>query len=487
MPISERGREKLQSSPDNGIASSDKKKRGSIFRRASLSRKKNKEEVSKRPKSRERNLADAVDMCPKTPEDSKKKSSSLPRETKSSFMRDRKSKRESGRRKTLDLDSKSESVKFISLKESVARSSCEKLALPEIVGTTIKEIEKRGICEKEIYRVPAPKIDVMKILKMYEEMDVFDLSKIDIHIVAASLKIFVGKLQENLLDCMHDQLEDLVKDQDTFVEKTKILIESKIFPSENYNICSWLFTHLMNIVQSAQNSQSIDSLSPIWVPNLKISKPLFTNMVNFAQDLFGKIDLNPGRTIIRWKDSSTNLALPESVTLEWLKEETDCQEKILSKLHSLENPDSHSEERMWEVQRIKTALKRKQKQIRKEQQEKDAEEMENLLLEERKALIAQEELIKMQNHLRKKLELEKAKLEVLRAQEPVDQVSSHESEGEDELDREQLRELCDQLVQENERLEKENEKIIENINEERQLLVEANIAYRVKNEIQNRA
>ena len=160
-------------------------------------------------------------------------------------MRDRKSKRESGRRKTLDLDSKSESVKFISLKESVARSSCEKLALPEIVGTTIKEIEKRGICEKEIYRVPAPKIDVMKILKMYEEMDVVDLSKIDIHIVAASLKslfflgnnrlnffqVFVGKLQENLLDCMHDQLEDLVKDQDTFVEKTKILIESKIFPT----------------------------------------------------------------------------------------------------------------------------------------------------------------------------------------------------------------------------------------------------------------
>ena len=93
----------------------------------------------------------------------------------------------------------------------------------------------------------------------------------------------------------------------------------------------------------------------------------------------------------------------------------------------------------------------------------------------------------MQNRLRKKLELEKAKLEVLRAQEPVDQVSSQESEAEDELDREQLRELCDQLVQENERLEKENEKIIENINEERQLLVEANIAYRVKNEIQNRA
>lgn len=82
------------------------------------------------------------------------------------------------------------------------------------------------------------------------------------------------------------------------------------------------------------------------------------------------------------------------MTLEWLKEETDCQEKILSKLHSLEKPDSHSEERMWEVQRIKTALKRKQKQMKKENEEKEAEEMKFLLLEEKKALIAQEELIK---------------------------------------------------------------------------------------------
>lgn len=90
-------------------------------------------------------------------------------------------------------------------------------------------------------------------------------------------------------------------------------ISTNIFLKENYNICSWLFTHLRNVVQSVQNSQTIDSLSPIWVPNLKVSKPLFTNLVNFAHDLFGNIDLDPGRIIIRWKDSSTNLALPESI------------------------------------------------------------------------------------------------------------------------------------------------------------------------------
>jgi hypothetical protein len=43
---------------------------------------------------------------------------------------------------------------------------------------------------------------------------------------------------------MHDQLEDLVKDQDTFVEKTKILIESKIFPS-----VSW-FNNYINLYVS---------------------------------------------------------------------------------------------------------------------------------------------------------------------------------------------------------------------------------------------
>lgn len=56
------------------------------------------------------------------------------------------------------------------------------------------------------------------------------------------------------------------------------------------------------------------------------------------------------------------------------------------------------EERMWEVQRIKTALKRKQKQLRKDKEEqcrKEKEEMDQLLREEQRAIIEQEELLRL--------------------------------------------------------------------------------------------
>ena len=57
---------------------------------------------------------------------------------------------------------------------------------------------------------------------------------------------------------------------------------------------------------------------------------------------------------------------------------------------------------MWEVQRIKTALKRKQKQLRKDkenQDRKEQEEMEQLLNEEKRAIIEQEELLRFIHYI----------------------------------------------------------------------------------------
>ena len=67
------------------------------------------------------------------------------------------------------------------------------------------------------------------------------------------------------------------------------------------------------------------------------------------------------------------------------------------------------EERMWEVQRIKTALKRKQKQLRKDkenQDRKEQEEMEQLLNEEKRAIIEQEELLRLFYYIFKSLSLD---------------------------------------------------------------------------------
>ena len=64
---------------------------------------------------------------------------------------------------------------------------------------------------------------------------------------------------------------------------------------------------------------------------------------------------------------------------------------------------------MWEVQRIKTALKRKQKQLRKDkenQDRKEQEEMEQLLNEEKRAIIEQEELLRLFYYIFKSLSLD---------------------------------------------------------------------------------
>lgn len=66
-------------------------------------------------------------------------------------------------------------------------------------------------------------------------------------------------------------------------------------------------------------------------------------------------------------------------------------------MHKLEHPDKHSEERMWEVQRIKTALKRKKKHLKKEQEKCikiEKEELENLIKQETRAIVEQEELLR---------------------------------------------------------------------------------------------
>lgn len=168
MHEKDRGREKQVTSPDG-----DKKKRGSLFRRPSLSRKKTKEENSvRRAKSRDR--ADNTEYCNfpfqicsisyitisvSQELTDKKKSSSLPRDSKSPFGRvAAKSKtKDTNRRKTLDLDTKN-TTSILPLDEVVKRAGCYNIELPEVVLVTIVEIELRGLQTEDIYKSNTPKV-----------------------------------------------------------------------------------------------------------------------------------------------------------------------------------------------------------------------------------------------------------------------------------------------------------------------------------------
>ena len=65
---------------------------------------------------------------------------------------------------------------------------------------------------------------------------------------------------------------------------------------------------------------------------------------------------------------------------------------LFPKLTILEKQDEYSDHRLWEVQRILTALKRKQRNLVKmksEKEKKEQEELQKLIEEEKYALIEQ--------------------------------------------------------------------------------------------------
>lgn len=470
----DRGREKQIQSPD-----SDKKKRGSLFRRPSLSRRKAKDENStRRAKSRDR----AEHNTEQLPVDlaDKKKSSSLPRDSKSPFSRGSKSKnKDANRRKTLDLDSKS-ATSILPLNELMKRTGSYNNDIPEIVLVTITEIESRGLNAEEIYKINAPKADIAKIIAAFDKLEEVDISHTEINTVAGALKGFLRALPGSIFDCIHDRLEECVKDMESFVTRSNKLFESPLFPRHNFHICSWLFCHLANVAaQHEKNKMSDEALSLVWCPILSVTKELFVNLIKFSSQFFGTVAFDRGRQVLRWMDSSAELKIPSDANEEWLEEEITSQEVVLAKLHNLENPDKQCEERMWEVQRIKTALKRKHKQIRKQREEqnrKEEEELKTMLKEEQRAIIEQEELLRMQQELRLRLEEEKSKVENLRSKLPMVEKSKVNSIN---IDEDELTVILDELVKENARLESENAELVSRINEERESLLTARIEHRI--------
>lgn len=123
-------------------------------------------------------------------------------------------------------------------------------------------------------------------------------------------------LPGSIFDCVHDRLEECVKDMETFVSKSNKLFESPLFPRHNFHICSWLFVHLSNVAANAEkNKMNEDSLAAIWCPILSITKELFDVLIRFSAQFFGTLALDRGRSILRWKDSAAELKIPTGKVL----------------------------------------------------------------------------------------------------------------------------------------------------------------------------
>ena len=155
-----------------------------------------------------------------------------------------------------------------------ASAKKEKRAVPFIVTSCIREVERRGISEVGIYRVSGSAADVGRLKRAYEtnpyEAEQL-LKECDIHSVAGTLKLFLRDLPESLFTSpVYRRMFDAYHEQDH--EKRKHLylsLFSQIPQSPNQACIVFLIEHMVRVSQfEHQNKMSLHNLATVFGPTI---------------------------------------------------------------------------------------------------------------------------------------------------------------------------------------------------------------------------
>uniref|UniRef100_A0A8C4IXP5 RalA binding protein 1 n=1 Tax=Dicentrarchus labrax TaxID=13489 RepID=A0A8C4IXP5_DICLA len=400
------------------------------------------------------------------------------------------------------------------LAEAVKRTALyDGIQLPAVFRECVDYIENYGMKCEGIYRVSGMKSKVDELKAAYDREECPCLEEYDPHTVASLLKQYLRELPENLLGReLVQRFEDACGRQ---VEAEKVTEFQRLLaevPAESRLILSWVVTHMDHvIVREADTKMNIQNISIVLNPTIQIGNRVLYMFFTHVRELFGDVVLKPVVRPLRWSNMATMPALPE--TQESIKEEIRRQEFLLNCLHrdlQAGVKDLSKEERLWEVQRILTALKRKLREakrqecetkiaqeiaslskedVSKEEMTENEEEVINLLLaQENEILTEQEELISLEQVLRRQIATEKEEIERLRAEiadiqsrqqgrsETEEYSSDSESESEDE---EELQMILEDLQKQNEELENKNTHLNQAIHEEQEAILELRVQLRL--------
>ncbi|KAM6919352.1 ralA-binding protein 1 [Xenentodon cancila] len=399
------------------------------------------------------------------------------------------------------------------LAEAVKRTALyDGIQLPAIFRECLDYIENYGMKCEGIYRVSGMKSKVDELKAAYDREECPCLEEYDPHTVASLLKQYLRELPENLLGSLVQRFEDACGRQ---VEAEKVTefqrLLAEVSPQSRL-LLSWLITHMDHvIVREADTKMNIQNISIVLNPTIQIGNRVLYIFFTHVKELFGDVVLKPVVRPLRWSNMATMPALPE--TQENIKEEIRRQEFLLNCLHrdlQAGVKDLSKEERLWEVQRILTALKRKLREakrqeceskiaqeiaslskedVSKEEMTENEEEVINLLLaQENEILTEQEELISLEQVLRRQIATEKEEIERLRGEiadiqsrqqgrsETEEYSSDSESESEDE---EELQMILEDLQKQNEELENKNTHLNQAIHEEQEAILELRVQLRL--------
>uniref|UniRef100_A0A3P8ZM64 Rho-GAP domain-containing protein n=1 Tax=Esox lucius TaxID=8010 RepID=A0A3P8ZM64_ESOLU len=396
------------------------------------------------------------------------------------------------------------------LAEAVKRTALyDGIQLPAVFRECVDYIESYGMKCEGIYRVSGMKSKVDELKAAYDREECPCLEEYDPHTVASLLKQYLRELPENLLGRdLAQRFEDACSRQsevDKMTEFQRLLTE--VAPGSRL-LLSWLVTHMDHVItRETDTKMNIQNISIVLNPTVQIGNRVLYVFFTHVRELFGEVYLRPVSRPLRWSNMATMPALPE--TQDSIKEEIRRQEFLLNCLHrdlQAGIKDLSKEERLWEVQRILTALKRKLREakrqeceskiaqeiaslskedVSKEEMTENEEEVVNILLaQENEILTEQEELISLEQVLRRQIATEKEEIERLRAEiadiqsrqqgrsETEEYSSDSESESEDE---EELQMILEDLQKQNEELENKNTHLNQAIHEEQEAILELRV------------
>ncbi|XP_041487785.1 ralA-binding protein 1 [Microtus oregoni] len=385
--------------------------------------------------------------------------------------------------------------------------------LPAVFRECIDYMEKHGMKCEGIYRVSGIKSKVDELKAAYDREESPNLEEYEPNTVASLLKQYLRDLPENLLTKELMPRFEEACGRTTEMEKVQEFQRLlKELPECNHLLISWLIVHMDHVIaKELETKMNIQNISIVLSPTVQISNRVLYVLFTHVQELFGTVVLKQVTRPLRWSNMATMPTLPE--TQAGIKEEIRRQEFLLNCLHrDLQGgiKDLSKEERLWEVQRILTALKRKLREakrqecetkiaqeiaslskedVSKEEMNENEEVINILLAQENEILTEQEELLAMEQFLRRQIASEKEEIERLRAEiaeiqsrqqhgrsETEECSSESESESEDE---EELQIILEDLQRQNEELEIKNNHLNQAVHEEREAIIELRVQLRL--------
>jgi len=155
----------------------------------------------------------------------------------------------------------------------------EKRAVPFIITSAVREVERRGITEVGIYRVSGSATDMAKLKRAYEsnpyEAEQL-LKECDVHAVAGILKQYLRDLPECIFtsDAYNKLFETYNIPDQELRSRTYLHMFSQLPQNPNQACVVFLIEHLVRVSQmEQQNKMSLHNLATVFGPTMLHAGP----------------------------------------------------------------------------------------------------------------------------------------------------------------------------------------------------------------------